>query len=137
MLKSINHRYGNPICISYSKKPHVRRELSVLERLGSKFLTYISDHLLFKDKYTYTLLTIFFGLQVENRPKYYGREFHGMISREQADELLGGVEGAYLIRESQRQPGSNTLALRFGYQTLNYRLFYDGKHFVDDNESHL
>ncbi|XP_072365488.1 LOW QUALITY PROTEIN: beta-chimaerin [Scyliorhinus torazame] len=70
--------------------------------------------------------------EVENRPKYYGREFHGMISREQADDLLGGVEGAYLIRESQRQPGSNTLALRFGYQTLNYRLFYDGKHFVGE-----
>ncbi|MBN3272853.1 CHIO protein, partial [Polyodon spathula] len=70
--------------------------------------------------------------QVVNRPKYYGREFHGMISREQADELLGGAEGAYLIRESQRQPGSYTLALRFGYQTLNYRLFYDGKHFVGE-----
>ncbi|KAK1172980.1 beta-chimaerin-like [Acipenser oxyrinchus oxyrinchus] len=70
--------------------------------------------------------------EVENRPKYYGREFHGMISREQADELLRGAEGAYLIRESQRQPGSYTLALRFGYQTLNYRLFYDGKHFVGE-----
>ncbi|XP_043922760.1 beta-chimaerin [Protopterus annectens] len=70
--------------------------------------------------------------EVENRPKYYGREFHGMISREQADELLGGMEGAYLIRESQRQPGSYTLALRFGNQTLNYRLFYDGKHFVGE-----
>ncbi|MBN3298059.1 CHIO protein, partial [Amia calva] len=70
--------------------------------------------------------------QVENRPKYYGREFHGMISREQADDLLSGVEGAYLIRESQRQPGSYTLALRFGIQTLNYRLFYDGKHFVGE-----
>ncbi|MGH0145165.1 UNVERIFIED_CONTAM: hypothetical protein FKN15_044009 [Acipenser sinensis] len=55
-----------------------------------------------------------------------------MISREQTDELLGGAEGAYLIRESQRQPGSYTLALRFGYQTLNYRLFYDGKHFVGE-----
>ncbi|XP_033856908.1 beta-chimaerin-like isoform X1 [Acipenser ruthenus] len=70
--------------------------------------------------------------EVENRPKYYGREFHGMISREQADELLSGAEGAYLIRESQRQPGSYTLALRFGYKTLNYRLFYDGKHFVGE-----
>uniref|UniRef100_A0A670JXU3 Chimerin 2 n=1 Tax=Podarcis muralis TaxID=64176 RepID=A0A670JXU3_PODMU len=67
--------------------------------------------------------------EVENRPKYYGREFHGIISREQADELLGGVEGAYILRESQRQPGCYTLALRFGNQTLNYRLFYDGKHF--------
>uniref|UniRef100_A0A994J535 Chimerin 2 n=1 Tax=Homo sapiens TaxID=9606 RepID=A0A994J535_HUMAN len=50
--------------------------------------------------------------EVENRPKYYGREFHGIISREQADELLGGVEGAYILRESQRQPGCYTLALR-------------------------
>ncbi|XP_006108939.1 beta-chimaerin-like, partial [Myotis lucifugus] len=70
--------------------------------------------------------------KVENRPKYYGREFHGIISREQADELLGGVEGAYILRESQRQPGCYTLALRFGNQTLNYRLFYDGKHFVGE-----
>ncbi|XP_034258127.1 beta-chimaerin isoform X2 [Pantherophis guttatus] len=70
--------------------------------------------------------------EVENRPKYYGREFHGIISREQADELLGGVDGAYILRESQRQPGCYTLALRFGNQTLNYRLFYDGKHFVGE-----
>ncbi|XP_028986053.1 beta-chimaerin isoform X4 [Betta splendens] len=76
-----------------------------------------------------------------------------MISRESADELLAGAEGAYLIRESQRQPGMHTLALRyrrtgasasrarphatpspsrFGLQTLNYRLFYDGKHFVGE-----
>ncbi|KAJ8288098.1 hypothetical protein COCON_G00007570 [Conger conger] len=72
------------------------------------------------------------SLEMENRPKYYGREFHAMISRDQADELLGGAEGSYLIRESQRQPGSYTLALRFANQTLNYRLFYDGKHFVGD-----
>ncbi|XP_075442972.1 LOW QUALITY PROTEIN: beta-chimaerin [Ascaphus truei] len=70
--------------------------------------------------------------EVENRPKHYGREFHGIISREQADELLHATEGAYVIRESQRQPGCFTLALRFGHQTLNYRLFYDGKHFVGE-----
>uniref|UniRef100_A0A8B9L0Y6 Chimerin 2 n=1 Tax=Astyanax mexicanus TaxID=7994 RepID=A0A8B9L0Y6_ASTMX len=70
--------------------------------------------------------------EIESRPKYYGREFHGLISREQADELLAGAEGAYLIRESQRQPGTCTLALSFGGQTLNYRLFYDGKHFVGE-----
>uniref|UniRef100_A0A3Q4HVP2 Chimerin 2 n=1 Tax=Neolamprologus brichardi TaxID=32507 RepID=A0A3Q4HVP2_NEOBR len=58
--------------------------------------------------------------------------FHGVISRDYADELLVGTEGAYLIRESQRQPGTCTLALRFGHQTLNYRLFYDGKHFVGE-----
>ncbi|KAH0621513.1 hypothetical protein JD844_022886 [Phrynosoma platyrhinos] len=49
---------------------------------------------------------------VEKRPKYYGREFHGMISREEADQLLSVAEGSYLIRESQRQPGTYTLALR-------------------------
>ncbi|XP_066441719.1 beta-chimaerin [Eleutherodactylus coqui] len=70
--------------------------------------------------------------EVENRPKHYGREFHGIISREQADVLLCTAEGSYLIRESQRQPGCYTLALRFGLQTLNYRLFYDGKHFVGE-----
>ncbi|KAF4796818.1 N-chimaerin-like protein [Turdus rufiventris] len=69
---------------------------------------------------------------VENRPKYYGREFHGMISREEADQLLSVAEGSYLIRESQRQPGTYTLALRFGSQTRNFRLYYDGKHFVGE-----
>ncbi|CAN2389773.1 GTPase-activator protein for Rho-like GTPases [Pristimantis euphronides] len=70
--------------------------------------------------------------EVENRPKHYGREFYGIISREQADALLCSAEGSYLIRESQRQPGCYTLALRFGLQTFNYRLFYDGKHFVGE-----
>ncbi|TSM68874.1 N-chimaerin [Bagarius yarrelli] len=68
----------------------------------------------------------------ENRPKYYGREYHGMISREEADQLLSVAEGSYLIRESQRQPGTYTLALRFGNQTRNFRLYYDGKHFVGE-----
>ncbi|KAL6093672.1 hypothetical protein STEG23_032071 [Scotinomys teguina] len=55
---------------------------------------------------------LFGNLTVENRPKYYGREFHGMISREETDQLLSVAEGSYLIRESQRQPGTYTLALR-------------------------
>ncbi|XP_052532468.1 N-chimaerin isoform X5 [Tympanuchus pallidicinctus] len=58
--------------------------------------------------------------------------FHGMISREEADQLLSVAEGSYLIRESQRQPGTYTLALRFGSQTRNFRLYYDGKHFVGE-----
>ncbi|CAD7682495.1 unnamed protein product [Nyctereutes procyonoides] len=70
--------------------------------------------------------------EVENRPKYYGREFHGMISREEADQLLSVAEGSYLIHESQRQLGTYTLALRFGSQTRNFRLYYDGKHFVGE-----
>ncbi|XP_020510862.1 N-chimaerin [Labrus bergylta] len=70
--------------------------------------------------------------EVNNRPKYYGREYHGMISREEADQLLSQAEGSYLIRESQRQPGTYTLALRFGNQTRNFRLYHDGKHFVGE-----
>ncbi|RVE75519.1 hypothetical protein OJAV_G00017670 [Oryzias javanicus] len=70
--------------------------------------------------------------EVENRPKYYGREFHGMISREETDQLLSQAEGSYLIRESQRQSGTYTLALRFGNQTRNFRLYHDGKHFVGE-----
>lgn len=42
-----------------------------------------------------------------------------MISREHADELLAGVEGAYLIRESQRQPGTHTLALRYQHISMH------------------
>uniref|UniRef100_A0A8C5F4E8 Chimerin 1 n=1 Tax=Gadus morhua TaxID=8049 RepID=A0A8C5F4E8_GADMO len=47
-----------------------------------------------------------------------------------ADQLLNQAEGSYLIRESQRQPGTYTLALRFRNQTKNFRLYHDGKHFV-------
>ncbi|XP_062303289.1 N-chimaerin-like [Osmerus eperlanus] len=70
--------------------------------------------------------------EVDSRPKHYGREYHGMISREEADQLLSVAEGSYLIRESQRQPGTYTLALRFGNQTRNFRLYHDGKHFVGE-----
>uniref|UniRef100_A0A674AJK0 Beta-chimaerin n=1 Tax=Salmo trutta TaxID=8032 RepID=A0A674AJK0_SALTR len=70
--------------------------------------------------------------EVDNRPKYYGREYHGMVSRDEADQLLSVAEGSYLIRESQRQPGTYTLALRFGNQTKNFRLYHDGKHFVGE-----
>ena len=52
--------------------------------------------------------------QVANRPAYYGREYHGAISREDADFLLTiGGEGSYLIRESLRAPGQFTLAIRY------------------------
>lgn len=43
----------------------------------------------------------------------FASRFHGMISREEADQLLSQAEGSYLIRESQRQPGTYTLALRY------------------------
>ncbi len=76
------------------------------------------------------------------RPLYYGKEFHGMISRPAADGLLGEKgEGAYLVRESNRCPGTYTLCMRFDGRTLNYKLYFDGRHFVGekrfDNIEHL
>lgn len=44
-------------------------------------------------------------------PSLFGR-FHGCISREEADELVSVADGCYLVRESQRSPGSYTLTMR-------------------------
>ncbi|KAM5125749.1 beta-chimaerin-like isoform 2-T2 [Callospermophilus lateralis] len=125
MLKNTSLQYGNHTCISYSKRCLIPRESFVFGSM--KALTKGQHHVLELP----SLQTI---SQVENRPKYYEREFHRIISREQADELLRGVEGAYILRESQPQPGCYTLALRFGNQTLNYWLFHDGKHFVGEKK---
>lgn len=40
--------------------------------------------------------------------------------------------GAYLVRESRRAPGSYTLAICFDRKVLNYRLYYDGLHYVGE-----
>lgn len=80
------------------------------------------------------------------KPSYYGREFHGKVTRGEADKLLsaeeesnnhkignGKTDGRYLVRESIRSPGQYTLCLRFNHVTKNYRLhFFDGKHFFGD-----
>ncbi|XP_071800888.1 beta-chimaerin-like isoform X2 [Asterias amurensis] len=69
----------------------------------------------------------------DNKPHHYGREYHGPISREDADNLLTrGGDGSYLVRESVRAPGSYTLGLRLNNMTRNFRLYYDGKHYVAD-----
>ncbi|XP_041462509.1 beta-chimaerin-like [Lytechinus variegatus] len=66
-------------------------------------------------------------------PPHYGDEFHGAISREEADRLLtNGGEGSYLVRESQRARGSYTLGLRLLGATKNFRLYFDGQHYVAD-----
>ncbi|XP_074652325.1 N-chimaerin-like isoform X3 [Tubulanus polymorphus] len=65
-------------------------------------------------------------------PFQYGREFHGAISREETDSLLSECDGCYLVRESQRAPGTYTLAIRFEAITKNFKLFYDGQHYVGE-----
>lgn len=71
------------------------------------------------------------------RPSYYGREFHGKMSREEGDKVLKEQpeDGRYLVRESVRCPGQYTLSMRFNNITKNYRLhFYDGKHFFANDK---
>lgn len=70
--------------------------------------------------------------EIPNKPTHYGKEFHGCISREEADELVSEADGCYLVRESQRSPGSYTLTMRFGRVSKNFRLYYDGSHYVGE-----
>lgn len=70
---------------------------------------------------------------VNNRPPFYDFEYHGPISREIADKMLSQAgDGAYLVRESQREVGTYTLCIRFDNVTKNYKLFYDGQHYVGE-----
>lgn len=58
-----------------------------------------------------------------------------MLSREESEQLLigeDGEDGRYLVRESLRNRGQMTLSLRFNNITKNFRLYYDGKHYVGD-----
>jgi len=73
-------------------------------------------------------------IDIPTRPEFYGNEFHGDISRHETDELLY-EDGCYLVRESHRNPGCYTLAIRFDNATKNYKLYYDmnlRQHYVGD-----
>ncbi|KAK7487444.1 hypothetical protein BaRGS_00021285, partial [Batillaria attramentaria] len=69
--------------------------------------------------------------EVPGHPEFYGNEFHGNISRAEADSLLT-TDGCYLVRKSERAPDAFTLAIRFNGETKNFKVFYDGKHFVGE-----
>lgn len=53
---------------------------------------------------------------IPDRPPHYGREFHGRITREEANELIKEEDGRYLVRESIRALQNFTLALRLIYK---------------------
>lgn len=69
--------------------------------------------------------------EVPNKPEFYGNEFHGNISRSGADSLLV-EDGCYLVRKSERAADAFTLAIRFNGETKNFKLYYDGQHFVGE-----
>ena len=53
------------------------------------------------------------NFKVPNRPSYYGLEYHGMISRQESEKLLGNDDGNFLVRESNNPPSSCTLAIKY------------------------
>ncbi|KAL3836943.1 hypothetical protein ACJMK2_022345 [Sinanodonta woodiana] len=69
---------------------------------------------------------------VPQRPPFYGNEYHGNITREEAEQLLCEQEGSYLVRKSDRAPDAYTLAIRFDGITKNFKLYYDGLHYVGE-----
>ena len=73
--------------------------------------------------------------QINNKPGFYGKEYHGSITRQEAETLVMTHEGAYLTRESQRQPGTYALTFMFNGSPRNYKLYYDEEeklHFVGE-----
>lgn len=69
---------------------------------------------------------------VPNRPPYYGLEYHGMISRQECEKVLGNDDGNFMVRESNNPPGSCTLCIKFNNETKNYKVYYDGAFYVGE-----
>ncbi|CAM4957805.1 unnamed protein product [Rotaria socialis] len=60
------------------------------------------------------------------RPRQYGLEFHGLLSRTDADQLMAtSTDGSYLVRESLNPPDSYTLAIKFNGEVKYYKLYFD------------
>ncbi|XP_073972532.1 rho GTPase activating protein at 5A [Rhodnius prolixus] len=67
-----------------------------------------------------------------DKPEYYGNEFHGALSHQQAAALLD-QNGDYLVRISgQDENLTFTLSLKFLGKIKHYRLYYDGQHYVKE-----
>lgn len=69
---------------------------------------------------------------VSSRPAYYGLEFHGLITRQECEQVLGNEDGNFVVRESTNPPGSCTLCIKFSNETKNYKVYYDGAFYVGE-----
>lgn len=58
--------------------------------------------------------------------------YHGRISRESAEYLLSsGINGCFLIRESQTRPGSKSVSIRYEGRVFHYRIIEEaGKFYI-------
>jgi len=54
--------------------------------------------------------------------------YHGQISRNRAEYLLNsGINGSFLMRESESAPGQHSLSLRYDGRVYHYRVYFDDK----------
>ena len=52
--------------------------------------------------------------------------FHGPVSRSKAEYLLSsGINGSFLVRESESCPGQLSISLRFDGKVYHYRIYQD------------
>lgn len=52
--------------------------------------------------------------------------YHGQISRHRAEYLLNsGINGSFLMRESESAPGQHSLSLRYDGRVYHYRVYFD------------
>lgn len=76
--------------------------------------------------------------QLDDRPKQYGIEYHGSITREETEKLLdGAVDGSYLIRDGQRAKNTFTLVIWFDKVAKNFKLYCNvesGEHYVGETK---
>uniref|UniRef100_A0AC35GLJ4 N-chimaerin n=1 Tax=Panagrolaimus sp. PS1159 TaxID=55785 RepID=A0AC35GLJ4_9BILA len=71
--------------------------------------------------------------RIFNKPAYYDEEFHGLIERPEAEMMLRNAgEGSYLVRASKRSANAYTLCILYDNNVLNYKLFFDGMHYVGE-----
>ena len=54
--------------------------------------------------------------------------FHGNITRAQAElSLSSGINGSFLVRESESKPGQYSISLRYDGRVFHYRIHFDGQ----------
>lgn len=54
--------------------------------------------------------------------------YHGTISRSEAEQLLSsGINGSYLVRESESSPGQRTISLRYDGRVYHYHIKMDAE----------
>ncbi|KAJ6224172.1 hypothetical protein RDWZM_002717, partial [Blomia tropicalis] len=80
---------------------------------------------------------------ISSRPAHYGREFHGIMTRSESDQLLleeDGADGSYLVRESARTKADYiaNLTRECRYEESPYMTLHRGRMpLVSSNSSHV